>query len=151
MNGYLKDLLRIERVMNAVAAGTSDQTSSAVDMGVAEKFDELTFLAAFGTLTAGQVTSIKATQSDDDGSSDAYSDIEGSASAALADADSNKMIALTVRPTKRYVKLVIDRGTQNAVIDGVFALLGRPHKVPVTQPSTIVAWETHDNPAEGTA
>ena len=148
---FLKDVERIERVMNAVAAGTSDQTSSAVDMQLGGTFHEVTFLALFGTLTASQVTSIKVQQSDDDGSSDGYSDIEGTASSALADADSNKMLAVTVRPSKRYVKCIIDRGTANAVIDGMIAIKRIADKIPVTQPSTIISWETHDYPAEGTA
>lgn len=148
---FLKDVERIERVMNAVAAGTSDQTSSAVDMQLGGAFHEVTFIALFGTLTASQVTSIKVQQSDDDAATDAYSDIEGTASSALADADSNKMLAVTVRPSKRYVKCIIDRGTANAVIDGMIAIKKHADEIPVTQPSTIISWETHDYPAEGTA
>lgn len=150
-NMSLKDYARIERCMNGVVAGTSDQTSSAVDMKAGGDFDECTFVALFGALTATQVTSIKCQQSDDDGSSDAYSDIAGSASAALADADGNKMLAYTVRPTKRYLKLIIDRGTANAVIDGVLAIKTRGTPVVVTQPTTIVGWEVANVPAEGTA
>jgi len=148
---FLKDVERIERVMNAVAAGTSDQTSSAVDMQLGGTFHEVTFLALFGTLTASQVTSIRVQQSDDDGSADAYGDIEGTASSALADADSNKMLAVTVRPSKRYVKCIVDRLTANAVIDGVIAIKKYADEIPVTQPATIISWETHDYPAEGTA
>lgn len=148
---WFKDRNRIERVMNAVAAGTSDQTSSAVDMQLGGYFDECTFLAAFGALTATQVTKIKVQQSDDDGVADAYSDLAGSESAALADADSNKMLCVTVRPQKRYLKLIIDRGTANAVIDGVWAIKSQAKDIAVTQPTTIIGWETHDYPAEGTA
>jgi hypothetical protein len=151
MKTFQKDVQRIERVMNAVAAGTSNQTSSAVDMQSNGGFDEVTFVAMFGTLTASQVTKIKVQQSDDDGASDAYDDVAGSLSVALADADSNKMLATTVRPRKRYVKCVVVRGTANAVIDGVLALLSRQDKAPVTQPSTIVGWKTQDYPDEGTA
>jgi hypothetical protein len=148
---FLKDRIRVDRVMNAVAAGTTDQTSSAVDMFADNGYDEVTFLALFGTLTANQVTSLRVQQSDDDGSADAYSDILGSASAALADADSNKCLAVTVRPQKRYVKCIIDRATANAVIDGMLAIQSKPRKQPTTQPSDIVGWECHDYPAEGTA
>jgi hypothetical protein len=151
MKPFFKDLNRIERVMNGVVAGTSDQTSSAVDMQLGGFFDEVTFVALFGALTASQVTSIKAQQSDDDAATDAYSDIEGSASSALADADGNKMLAYTVRPSKRYVKLIIDRGTANAVIDGIVVIKSLAKTIPVTQPSTIISWEVSDYPAEGTA
>lgn len=148
---FMKDVERIERCMNGVVAGTSDQTTSAVDMQAGGFFDEVTFLVLFGALTANQVTTIKVQQSSDDGSADDYTDIEGSASPALADADGNKMIAYTVRPSKRYLKLIIDRGTANAVIDGVIAIKRFAREVPVTQPTTITSWEVADYPAEGTA
>lgn len=147
MLSFLKDTCRVDRVMNAVAAGTTDQNSSSVDMQAAEGFDEVTFLAAFGTLTATQVTKIFAQESDDDST---WSDSAGSESSALADADSNKTLLVTIRPTKRYVRCVVDRGTANAVIDGVFAFLTKAHKVPVTQSADVVGWETHDTKGTGT-
>lgn len=151
MAEFLKDVVSVDRVMNAVAAGTTDQTSAAVDMAANGGADEVTFLALFGALTATQVTSLKVQQSDDDGVGDAYSDLEGSASAALADTDGNKILAVTVRPSKRYVKCIIDRGTANAVIDGMLAILSKLRKYPATQSADIVGWECHDLPAEGTA
>lgn len=145
---FMKDVERIERCMNGVVAGTSDQTSTTVDMQAGGFFDEVTFVVLFGALTANQVTTIKCRQSADDSS---YADIADSASAALADADSNKMIAFTVRPQKRYLQLYVDRGTANAVIDGIIAIKRYAREVPVTQPTTITSWEVSDYPAEGTA
>ncbi len=137
------------RIMNAVAAGTSDQTSSALDT---QGYEGVRFIALFGALTATQVTSIKAQQSSDDGSSDAYSDIAGSGSAALDDADGNQMLILDIyQPQKRYLKLVVDRGTANAVIDGVIAELYRPRVMPVTADSSVSSQELLAAPAEGTA
>lgn len=137
------------RVMNAVAAGTTSQNSSGVNM---ENADSVLFAAAIGTITAGAVTSIKAQQSDDDGSSDSYDDIAGT-SVAIADTQSNKVALLNVqRPLKKWVRLVVVRGTQNAVIDGVFAVKYNLRKEPATQPATIVATsKTVVGPAEGTA
>jgi hypothetical protein len=135
--------------MNAVAAGTSDQNSSSVDM---KGFYGVMFLASFGALTATQVTSIKAQQSSDDGSADDWTDILGTLVGPLADADGNKMLVLDIyRPLKRYVRLVVDRGTANAVIDGVVALQYDPDKEPVTHSTTVKAAEFHHAPAEGTA
>lgn len=145
---WLKDAVRVDRVMNAVAAGTTDQNSATVDMQAAEGFDEATFVAAFGTLTATQVTKIKAQESDDDS---VWNDSKDSESAAMADADSNKLLAVTVRPKARYVRCVVDRGTANAVIDGVFAFLSKARKQPVTQSADVVGWETHDYKSTGTA
>lgn len=140
---------KVVRVMNAVAAGTTNQNGTGVDM---QGFESVTFFALFGTLTATQVTSIKAQQSDDDGAADAYSDLAGSDSGGLADADSNKGIVLSVvRPRKRWVRPVVLRGTANAVIDGVVAVLARAHKDPTTHDSSVALSETVVSPAEGTA
>lgn len=138
------------RVMNAVAAGTTSQNSSGVDCSGAES---VTFIAAFGTITAGAVTSIKVQASDDDGSTDTYDDLAGT-SVTVADDQDNKIAIISIsRPRKKWARLVVVRGTQNAVIDGVFSIVTNPRKVPVTQPtaSVIATSKTVVSPAEGTA
>ena len=143
---------KILRVMNAVAAGTTDQTTSVVDMTADGGWESAEFVAAFGTLTAGQVTKMKIQQSSDDGVADAYSDLAGSLTASLADGDSNKFIRYEVlAPEKAYLKAVLDRGTQNAVIDGVFVILRRGRKLPLTQSSTVAITKSINRSAEGTA
>lgn len=137
---------KITRVSNAVAAGTSDVNSSSVDMS---KFESVTFLVSFGAITAGAVTSIKAQQSSDDST---FNDLAGSG-ITVADDDDNQVVALEiVRPRDRYVRVVVDRGTQNAVVDGIVAFQGRPKTGPVTHDATtVVGSEVHASPAEGTA
>jgi len=49
MHGYLNEDIKISRVLNAVAAGTTDQNGTAVDM---TGFDGVMFIAAFGALVA---------------------------------------------------------------------------------------------------
>lgn len=143
----LKDV-KITRVMNAVAAGTTDQNSSILDM---QGFEGVMFIASFGTLTATQVTSIKA-QQDTDSAGGTMADLAGTAVGPLADADSNKMLVLDVyRPEERYVRCVVDRGTANAVIDGIVAIQYNCHKAPITQGTTVSASEASQSPAEGTA
>lgn len=135
--------------MNAVAAGTTDQNSDSVDM---LGFEGVRFIASFGTLTSGAVTSIKAQQSSDDGSADGWSDLEGT-SVSIADTKSNDVLVLDVyRPTKQHVRCVVDRGTANAVISGVIAEQYGAAKKPVTHDADSVAGsETHISPAEGTS
>lgn len=143
----LKDI-KITRVMNAVAAGTTDQNSSEVDM---QGWDGVMFIAAFGALTATQVTQIKAQQDTATGMAGA-ADLAGTLVGPLADGDGNKCLVLDVfRPQERFVRCVVDRGTANAVIDGVIAIQYRGRKAPVTQGSTIAFSEAHVSPAEGTA
>ena len=143
---------KIIRVSNAVAAGTTAVNCTAVDMGEDGGWESVEFVALFGTLTANQVTNLKAQQSSDNGSADAFADLAGTALTALGDDDDNDMARLEIiRPRERYVRCVVGRGTANAVIDGVIAILRRPRVVPITQHSTVVRYESHVSPAEGTA
>jgi hypothetical protein len=145
--GLLKNT-KIVRHNNGAAAGTSTITPSAgVDM---QGFNSAMFLVLLGALTDTTVPSIKIQQSDDDGVADGYSDLEGTAY-AVTDADDNKVIAVEIiRPTKRYLKLILARATANAVLDGIVAILGNPiGPLPITQ--TTLGNEVHVTPAEGTA
>lgn len=146
----LMQCVEVRRVMNAVAAGTSTQNGTGVDV---QGYEGVAFVAAFGALTATQTTSLKAQQSSDDGSTDTYDDLAGSSSGNLADSDGNKLLATEIfKPLKRYVRPVVVRGTANAVIDGVFALLYRAEKTPVPTHSTMAKTpEIFNSPAEGTA
>lgn len=133
--------VRILRPLNAVAAGTTVQNGTGIDMQADGGYDGVMFIAAFGALTATQVTGLKAQYSDDDAS---YNDIAASASPALADADSNKCIVLDIyQPASRFVRPVVTRGTANAVIDGVIAIQYRGKK----RPSTHLATQVKSNKA----
>lgn len=139
---------KLTRVSNAVAAGTSDVNSAVIDM---QNFEGCLFVVAFGAITAGAVTSIKLQQGAQSDLSDA-ADL-ASTSVTVADDDDNQIFYLDIyRPRERYVRLVVDRGTQNAVIDGIFAQQYGPKKSPTTHDSTTVGGgEIHASPAEGTA
>ena len=83
--------IKITRAMDAKVAGTSDQNSNIIDMS---GFDGVMFIAAFGEITAGAVTSIKAQQGAASNMSDA-ADLEGSG-IDIADDDDNKVAVLDI-------------------------------------------------------
>ena len=143
----LPKILEFVRAKAAVAAGTTDQTSSWIDTANCEG---VMFAVVFGAITSGAVTSIKAQQAQiSDGTGAA--DLEGTA-IPVADTDDDKIFLLDVyRPRERYVACVVDRGTQNAVIDAIIAIPYGAKVVPVTQGSTVGGSECHVSPAEGTA
>ncbi len=146
---FLNDEIKITRVLNAVAAGTSVQAGTGVDMS---GFDGVLFIALVGTLTATQVTSLKAQQSEDNAAADDYTDIAGTLVGPFADGDSNKMLVLDVfRPGKRYVKPVVSRATANAVIDGVIAIQYTARTLPTAHAASVAFAEKWATPAEGTA
>lgn len=143
---FLSDDVAIDRVVDATAAGSTDVNGGSVDM---QGYDGVMFVALFGALTATQVTSLKAQQSADDST---FADLEGSAAGPLADADGNKLLVLDVyRPEDRYVRPVVDRGTANAVIDGVIAVRYHARSRPVTQGADVVETVQLSTPDEGTA
>lgn len=130
----------------AGAAGTSDINSSILDMA---GFESVLFLITLGAITSTAVTSIKAQQGAASNMSDA-ADLEGTAQ-TIADTDDEKVFYLEiVKPRERYVRLVVDRGTANAVVASAVAIQTRPTAAPVSH-GTNVAGELHNSPAEGTA
>jgi len=144
----LSNILKVTRVMNAVAAGTTDQNSSILDM---QGCEGVIFLISFGTITAGAVTSVKA-QQDTAVGGETMADLEGT-SITVADDDDNQVVVLDIyRPQERYVRCVVDRDTQNAVIDGIIALqYGVDHAPTTNDATTVVSREIHASPDEGTA
>jgi len=152
MSSQMQTETKITRVLNAVTAGTTNQNTAGVDMSTDGGWETVEFVPLFGALTANQVTKVKAQQSSDDASTDDYSDLTGTLTAALADGDTNKIARVEVaRPAKKWVRGVVVRGTANAVIDGVLAIQRRARKVPISQSSTVAVVKSVAGVAEGTA
>lgn len=148
----LNEIVAIDRVMNAVIAGITDQTGSSVDMQAGGAADGVMFIGTVGALTATQVTQMKAQVSSDDGVGDAFADLAGSQTTAMADGDSNKAIVLDIfQPPERYVRPIFERGTANAVIDGIIAVRYRLAKVATSHGSTVQSSKVVKQAAEGTA
>ena len=141
---------KLTRHSNAVAAGTTVITPSAgIDM---KGFLACKFVAAFGAIVATAVTSIEVHTSSDDGVADAYTALLGT-KVVVADTDDNKLFYVEVlRPRERYLKLIVNRATANATLDGITAIQSGPESIPTTHDSaTVGGGETHTSPAEGTA
>lgn len=130
-----------------VAAGTTDLTSAAIDTA---GYQGARIIIGFGAITANAVTSVKAQQCDTEGGD--YADLAGSA-ITVADDDDNQIVVIDIfRPQERYLKTIIDRGTQNAVVDFMIVELYNPRVIPAaTSDATVVATEKHTSPDEGTA
>jgi hypothetical protein len=103
-----------------VAAGTSVQTGTHVDTF---GYQGIAFLFIYGALTATQVTNGKLQGGNASDDSD-QSDIAGSHTTALTDGQSGLcQIIDYYRPAYRYIRPVVPRGTANAEILGVWAIL----------------------------
>ena len=139
---------KVTRILNAVAAGQTVQPSAIVDM---KNFDGVVFIALFGSITTGAVTSLKAQQGQESDMSDA-ADLEGS-KVDIDDDRGNDCLVLDIfRPRERYLKAVISRATQDSVIDGVLAIQYKASYMPTTQDAASIAGSKFLlSPAEGTA
>lgn len=117
----------------ALAAGTTDVNSSAVDsLG----FGRVCFVWIFGD-NADTGTFTGSIEGSADGSTGwtAITGAESTFTAGASDTD-NEMLAVEcpVNPSYRYYRAVTNRGTANTVLAGLLALLGRVEGVqPVTQ------------------
>jgi hypothetical protein len=134
----LSNSTKVTRVLSAVAAGTSNQTSTAIDMA---GFDGVRFIVSLGVGSSSSVGQVKATQADTAaGSPVAFTDILGSAGTVFTPStDDNKVWILDIfRPARRFVKCVVIRGTGNTVIDGIIAEQYGPRVLPKTDDATTV-------------
>jgi hypothetical protein len=55
------------------------------------------------------------------------------------------------RPVEQYLKLVVDRATQNATVSSIIAIKYNAGSRPTTQGAGVTGGETFNWPAEGTA
>lgn len=128
----------------ATSAGTAVDGSS-VDM---QGYDAVCFFCQIATANAGNY--LKASQSEDDGVADAFSDLAGSKT--IVDTDGDIAILDVRKPMKRYVKPHIIRAGANTVTGQIFAIRYNSRKGPqandVANVSNLVQLVS---PSEGTA
>lgn len=146
--GFLGDAVKITKVANATAAGTTAINSSAVDMS---GYDGCMFLTTVGAIVSGGVQSIKVQQDTASGMGTA-ADLAGTG-ITVADDDDNQVFWLDVkRPRERYLRCVVSRATQNSTWGEIYAIQYRGRSFPVSNNVTdTITGEKHEAPAEGTA
>jgi hypothetical protein len=142
--GHLVDKIKMLKIQDHTTAATSAVTSDAVDM---QGYEGVLIFSSFGTAAAGNT--IKLQQSDDDGATDAYSDLEGtSVSSGTSDED---VWIDCYKPAKRYIKAVFARGT-SSTLESVWAIRYDARTLAVSNVvSGTIIGEKFVTPAEGTA
>ena len=133
--------VKITKVKDAVAAGTTSQSSSTVDM---LGYEGVIFLASFGTAAANNSFNIQG--SDDDSS---YNDIAGS-SVVNSTTDKNFFIDMHKPLKHRYYQLIALRGT-STTIENMWAIqYGAHSEAVVNVVSTKLFGKALVSPADGT-
>jgi hypothetical protein len=116
----------------AGVAGTTDIESTIVDTA---GYHGVQFVLQMGAITSGAVTSAYVQQNTANSTS-GMATLAGT-TATIADDDDGQYVVIDVaRPAERYVRLVVDRGTQNAVVAAAHAFLYNPAVAPVTNSDT---------------
>jgi hypothetical protein len=135
-------------IASTTTAGAAAQTAITSDAIDTAGYDGCLFIVPIGTIASTAVTSIKAQQCDTSGGS--YADLTGT-NQAIADDDDNKLKYIDIfRPREQFLKCVVTRGTADATIGGIIAVLYNASNRPTTH-GTGVAGEAFNWPAEGTA
>lgn len=132
----LKDC-KIVRVANAAGAAQTAVTGSTLDLA---GWDGVCYVAALGDVADTSVLTLTAYSDTASAmSSEAAHTTTATHTADATDADNKLLVLDVIRPTKRYHRVKLTRTTANAVVDGIFAILYRGKKAPVTADTTIVA------------
>lgn len=145
MSGQFLEDVKITKLNDATAAGTTTINSAVVDM---QGYDGCVFLTSVGTIVSTGTATVKVQQDVTSGMSTA-ADLAGSGQ-AFVDTDDNKSVAVDVkRPLERYVRLVVTRATANSDWSPIWALQYRARQTPVGQ--GLNKYESLLSPAEGAA
>jgi hypothetical protein len=141
---FLKDMKFI-CVENAAVADTTTLTTDVVDT---RGFDSVAFIVKLGDVTATSVLTLTGLTND---TNDTVTPVTladpVTYTAAAADADNKLMILDLHKPRQRYVYATLARGTANAVVDGIFALLYNSHEMPLTVDASVIASGFINDPA----
>ena len=136
------------KIINAItitagAAGTSAINGAILDM---LGFSGVMVVVKFGAIVSGAATSFKV-QQDTDSAMGTAADLAGSGQTIVDTADDTIFISDIFKPTKRYVRVVVSRATQNATVSADYYVYDARSR-PATQTATV---ERFVSPAEGTA
>lgn len=143
----LNEEIKIVKVEDHTAAGTTDVTSDGVDLSANGGWDGVLFITSVGTAAADNL--MHAEQSSDDGSADTYGDLEGGEIDLSGASDEDQWLDV-FRPTKKWVRVVAQRGTSSTQ-ESIWAILyrGRQKKYSNLTSGTIYG-KALISPAEGT-
>jgi hypothetical protein len=123
----------------AAAAATTDLDGTVIDMAANGGFSKVCFIAMLGDVTATSVLELQGQGSAaSDGSSPSTEATTGTKTAGASDCDNKLMVLDLSRPANRYVFSRLKRGTANAVVNGVIAILYNGNTCPVTLNSDVV-------------
>ncbi len=143
----LSNLVNIRSALD-YASGSADRDGAVLDM---QGGHSVLAVVKFATIAAGAVTTIKMQQGDQANLSDAV-DLEGTGLSVAADDDNQVFWSDLYLPTKRYVRLYIDKDGSNATAEMAFYIQYGPKVKPCDNNiADTITGELHVSPDAGTA
>jgi hypothetical protein len=138
--------VKITRVAASAVAAQTDVAGSILDMS---GFGGVMFVALLGDVTTGSTLALKAEQNTANSTS-GMAKLDGSASftAGASDADSKVLVLDVHAPRERYVRAILERGTANAVVDGIVAIQYKSWAMPTEQDAGVIASTLLNDPDE---
>ncbi|MCS0497870.1 hypothetical protein NVS89_22525 [Ancylobacter sp. MQZ15Z-1] len=138
--------VKVTRVANAAVAAQSDVNGSILDMA---GYDGVMFVALLGDVTTGSVLALKAEQNTANAAG-GMAELDGAASftAGASDADSAVLLLDVHKPREQYVRAVLERGTANAVVDGILAIQYGAMSRPTVHAAGVIAGALLNDPNE---
>ena len=139
--------MKVMRVENSAAAGTTELVTDVVDM---QGYDSIAFIALLGDVTDTSVLTLTGKTNTADSVSDPVPVVLSDTvtfTAGASDADNKMMILDLHRPRARYVFASLTRTTANAVVDGILAVLYNAQERPVMADASVLASAFVNDPA----
>lgn len=142
------NMLHDAKIVPVKAAAAAGQTTLTTDVVDTQGFDSVCFIAYLGDVTDTSVLTLKGYTND---TNDTVTPTELATNvtftAGATDAD-NKLLVLDLnKPRQRYAYATLARGTANAVLNGIIAVLYNAHEKPVTQSADVIASAHVNDPA----
>ncbi len=120
-------------------AGAAAQTALTSDTVDTQGFEECQFIALTGDVTSGSVLTLTIHHSDEASANFAATTCAATFTAGASDADSKALVVSVVKPPKRYLRAVLTRTTQDAVVGGIIAQQFGARELPVSHDATVIA------------
>jgi len=151
MSGNIEALSEGAKISTAITptagvAAASDLNGTILDM---QGYDGVLVIVRMGAITASAVTSVKMQQDTASGGG-TMADLTGTGITVADDDDDQTFFIDLVKPQERYVRVVVERATQNAVVASANYIQYIARDTNITQ-GTGVTGEVHITPIEGTA
>jgi hypothetical protein len=122
--GYLSDQIRITKVKDHSAAGTSPITGSGVDMAADGGYDGVLFLTSLSVANAGNFMTA--------GHADADTGYAPTVATVNSGASDEDLILDIKQPVKRWVNVIVTTAGSSTTVESIWAVQYRGRTAPLT-------------------